>query len=458
MRPVQTTICRRHSGSVLIISMMFVLVFSAFAFSLATFSGANLQIADNQQKANGARACAESGLEIIRFWLNQVAIPGTTAESERFSQIAGSLQNSLASNGISNITADCDGSSITIPSVVLNSAKGQSFSAFIVPVDSNTLQADITGVYGSISRTIRVNYVFGTRANSVFDYGVASKGPLSLAGNVELEGINVSVEASVYIESENSNLALSIIGNSQIAGDVSIVNPVANVYLQGGQAGIGGETGESAIDNHVTFGVPPTEFPAPIPGYFDHYVRSRIDVNTDTSSDTTFNNARIVAGTNPSFSGDVTLNGVVFIEMPNVVTFTGNTTVTGIIVGKGDVGDDSAANQINFLGTVVSYPLSELPNTPDFFRIKQETGTFIMAPGFELSFGGNFNTLNGAIAGNGVKFFGNAGGTINGSIINYSDQEMELGGNSDLYFNRSDTGVVPAGFVPEIVLQPCFIF
>jgi len=81
---------------------------------------------------------------------------------------------------------------------------------------------------------------------------VASKGPLSLAGNVELEGVNVSVESNVYIESENSIIALSITGNSHIAGDVSI----ANVYLQGANAGIGGETGQDAIDNHVSFGVP----------------------------------------------------------------------------------------------------------------------------------------------------------------------------------------------------------
>ena len=76
-----------------------------------------------------------------------------------------------------------------------------------------------------------------------------------------------------------------------------------------------------------------------------------------------------------------------------------------------------------------------------------------MAPGFHLSFGGSFNTLNGAIAGNGIEFFGNAGGTIEGSVINYSDEDMTLSGNSDLLFNRSGTVEIPAGFVPEIILE-----
>ena len=76
-----------------------------------------------------------------------------------------------------------------------------------------------------------------------------------------------------------------------------------------------------------------------------------------------------------------------------------------------------------------------------------------MAPGFSTSFGGSFETLNGVIASNGISFFGNAGGTIGGSVINYSDTPMIMSGNSDLYFNSSGTDVNPAGFLPEKVLQ-----
>jgi hypothetical protein len=80
-------------------------------------------------------------------------------------------------------------------------------------------------------------------------------------------------------------------------------------------------------------------------------------------------------------------------------------------------------------------------------------GTFVLAPGFNVSFGGSFDALCGAIAANGIEFYGNAGGQIQGSIINYSSEEMTLSGNSDLYFNRSGLDEVPAGFVPQIVLE-----
>jgi len=430
---------------VLIISMIFVLVFSALAVSMATMSGTNVQIADNQRKANRTRACAESGLEIIRFWLNRISISGLTEPSEVFNQIAASLQNDLEQNGIVNITPTCQNLMITIPSVILNSAKEQNFCAQIKPLDANTLQLNVTGIYGSLTKTISVNYEFGTRLHTVFDYGVVTKGPLHLAGNTELDGINIAGESDIYIESDVTDETLSIIGNSQIAGDVSFTSTEPDIEL-GGCASIGGE---------VSTGVPPAEFPAPNPDYFTKYTTDTdiVDSTTDTSADMTLENVRIVAGTNPVFSGHVTLKGIVFIETPNVVTFAGGVDIIGIIVGDGNIEDNSGTNQINFVGNVHSLPVTQLPDDEKFAAIKNETGTFLMAPGFSVSFGGNFHTLNGAIAANGIEFSGNAGGTIDGSVINYSDEPMTLSGNSDLYFNRSGTTEMPAGFVPEIVLN-----
>jgi len=442
-----------RKGIALLVSMIVLAVISAWAVCICSISGVNVQVAENQRKADGARASAESGLDVIRFWLGRFEVNGTTDPCALFSLLASSLQSDLENNEITNITPNYDGSAITIQPVTLDLQKGQSFSAQLKQIDSETIRADVTGSYGSLTKTIRVNYKLGTRAHTAFDFGVATKGPLSLAGNIELEGVNVSVESSVYIESEESIVALSIIGNSHIAGDVSIANPLGAVDLQGGHASIGGETGQDAIDNHVSFGVPPTEFPTPNPTSFEHYVTGIVDSSTDTSADATFENVRIAADTNPSFSGNVTLKGIVFIETPNVVTFSGNTTIIGIIVGNGDIQDNSETNQISFTGNVDSHPVSELPDEGQFAGLMDETGTFLMAPGFSVSFGGNFSTLNGAIAGNGVEFFGNAGGTINGSVINYSDQEMPLTGNSDLFFNRSGTVKVPAGFISEIVLN-----
>jgi len=277
-------------------------------------------------------------------------------------------------------------------------------------------------------------------AETIFDYGVATKGPLTLAGSIMHEN-RISVESDVYVESYDSNEALSMIGNAHIVGEVKIANADATVALHG-PACIGGDTGEAAL-NHVTFGAAPLEFPIPVPAYFEHYAANIIDSSTDTSEDASFDNVRIAAGTNPIFTSSVIFRGVVFIETPNVVIFAGSTTITGIIIGGGDVNDNSATNQIYLLGSVESYPVSELPDEPQFAGLHEETGTFILAPGFHVFLSANFGTLSGAIAGNGITFLGDAGGTVNGTLVNYSDEPTELSGNNDLCFHRSGSGVCP---------------
>ncbi|MBN1796625.1 MAG: pilus assembly PilX N-terminal domain-containing protein [Sedimentisphaerales bacterium] len=442
------TSSKRHKGAALIIAMVFVLLFASLAVSLVSLTGTNAQIASNQHKIGLARSSAHSGLEVGRYLLSQVYMPGYTMPADRFKKTADYL------DGLSgaNVTLDYNGVDVigvSFPLTTIDTASGQSFSAYLQPTANvDIMQLDVTGKGESFQKKIRVQYKFGTRAHSVFDYGVATRGPLNLSGNIQLEGYNISVESDVYIESLDYDEALSIIGNSQIAGDVKIVNPDAYVTLQGGQAGIGGETGQDAIDNHVDVGVAPTEFPLPLPNYFFQYVEGDYDPNNSVHV-----NVRIPPNTNPSFSAGTEFMGVLFVEVPNVVEFSGHVTITGIIVGNGDVLDNSGTNQLNFLGTVDSYPVTNLPDTSQFSELRNETGTFLMAPGFAASFGGNFETLNGAIAANGIEFFGNAGGIINGSVVNYSDTPMTLSGNSDLQFNRTGLTEVPAGFGPEIIIH-----
>jgi hypothetical protein len=452
MKRDKTLPTRNPEGSALMLSLIFVDMFSALAAAMATLSGVNVQVAENLRQVDTTRSCAESGLEVVRYWANKVEIPGTTAPDQRFGQLAASLQSQLAAAGITNLVPVLSGSTITIANVPLLSSTAQSFSAVLTKIDNDNIQLDVTGHYRSLSRTIRSDYSFGERAHTVFDFGVVSKGPLSLSGNVDLAGVNINVESNAYIESLDSLLALSITGNSSIAGNVKIVNPLANVCLIGGKAGVGGETGQDAM-KHIEIGVPGAEFPDMAPGVFASYATNLLSASVDLKHSQTLTNIRIPAGMNPKFTAKTTIKGVLFVEAPNVVEFAGGASITGVIVTNGSQTDDSGTNQLNFTGTVDSYPVTSLPQETQFAGLQSKTGTFIIAPGFAVGFGGNFGTLNGAIAANGVSFSGNAGGTIRGSVINYANTQMTLSGNSDLLFNRSGLDQVPAGFVPDLVLN-----
>ena len=63
-----------------------------------------------------------------------------------------------------------------------------------------------------------------------------------------------------------------------------------------------------------------------------------------------------------------------------------------------------------------------------------------------MSFQGNFSTLEGVVAVNGVVFSGNVNAIIKGTIINYSDTPMVIEGNALMNFDRMATTKIPAGF------------
>ena len=286
-------------GIVLIISMVFVLLFSTLAISLISFCNTNVQIAGNQHKVNLARSSAHSGLETCRYWMEGrdgsgeefVSMPFDTQPADMFDCLANDMSNAGAP--IILIDDGVDVVSVEVPLITFDTAAGQSFTASLQPTaNPYFLQLDVTGTGLGLQRKIRVLYKFKYRDHLVFDYGVATKGPLSLSGNIELTGYNISVESDVYIESLNQDEALSIIGNSQIAGEVKILNPDGYADLQGGQAAIGGETVPEAYD-HVEIVETPMEFPIPMPNYFLPYVQGDIDMN-----DTVHMNVRIPPNTN----------------------------------------------------------------------------------------------------------------------------------------------------------------
>ena len=453
MKAVKKVINLKRSGAALIISMIFVIIFSALAVAMASLSSKNVQLSSNEHKSNSALSTAQSGLEILRYYLSKITVSGMVAPEDRLQTVATELQNQFYASGSTYMYAyyDSSNSTLSIPYVMLDSRLSKNFNAVLNQLDSNTVQLDLTGNCGQLSRVIRVIFNYESKGFDVFDYGVATKGPLSMEGDSEFDGTNVAIESSVYIEGDVSiGDAFSITNRASVAGDITIANPYAT-YTVGSLASVGGAVGEEA-EEHVFVGNDYVDFPTPDPTHFQQYATGMvIDENSDWNNQSTLNNVTIKAGTNPTFSGNVTINGVLFIETPNVVNFSGQSTVNGVIVGDGQLGDDTSNSNITFAGQVVCNDASGLTGA-EFDGIRQETGTFIMAPGFSLDFSGETNTINGVIAGSGISFSGQAGGTINGSIINYSDEPMTLNGESTLMFNRTGAGTA-SGFVPNKTLE-----
>ena len=144
MKRTMHLLCRSRRGSALILALIFLAVFAAMAIAMATMSGTNVQIADNHRRLDITRGCAESGLEILRYWMSQVALSGTVAPEDRFTELATQLQAALIAANVNNIDPVQSGNTITIAGVPLDSDTNQSFSALLTRVDNNNVQVDVT--------------------------------------------------------------------------------------------------------------------------------------------------------------------------------------------------------------------------------------------------------------------------------------------------------------------------
>jgi hypothetical protein len=441
----------KRKGIALILSLIFLALFSTLAVYTCALSVVNVEAANNQHLVNTAYSSASSGLEVMKLLMSNITVAGSTSPSDILSTIASNLQANLASDGMSNITAAFDGSVISIASVNLDSQSGRSFSATIQQTDSDTLQLNVTGVNSRISRAINTNFDLIDSVSAAFNFGLATKGKLEMSGNASVEGVDNPAQASIYIEALDEYEALNMSGNASIAGDVGIAETDAAAFVSG-NASIGGERSQDAIENHVSYGAELVELPEPNISVFEPYAINVVDSSTSTSGNITFENIRIAAYTDPTFSGNININGIVFIESPNLVNFSGNTIITGVIVAAGDKDSPMIDDKLNFSGNLTALGVENLSDDPAFDGLRDLTGTAILAPGFELNCTGNFSINAGAIAASGIEFSGNAQSSVTGTIINYSEKELKLGGNGSILCDPGANGK-PSGFDGDKTLE-----
>ena len=434
---------RARRGTALVLCMILVVMLGSLAVALATLSGASVQLADNQRQANGALTAAESGLDVMRYWLDRFIMPKTTLPANYFTTIVTWLQANLPAN----IVVENDG---RIEFVALNSADGSEFSAQLQIATANPeiLLVSLTGTNSGMTRTINVAFSVAPYEHPIFNYGMATKGAIHFPQNPTLTGASTNWEADVYIDTAEM-IAVDIGGNANFDGNFSIRNSEGQISYAG-DLQIGGDHGETAIANHVFTDVPPVDFPSPDTQAFAGFATGpTVDPTTmDLTKGITLTNATIPAGLNPTFAGTVTINGVLWIEPPNVVTFDRNCQLNGVIVGDGTIGS-TQDNQINFAGNFATgaYPMGE-----EFTALQSAIGTSIVAPGFSAAFTGNFSAIDGVVAVSGVTFAGNASADVRGTIINYSDEPTVVDGNISLNFDRAASVTIPAGFDTHRVL------
>jgi len=190
MNPANKLIYSKRQGAALIMSMIFVLVFSALAVSMATLSGVNLQIADNQHKVNSALSAAESALECGKYIVANTPLPCTSINivtNTQADQVWSLLCNQVQGQGwVAGHAQQPTANEIITPAVNFG-ATNSSFRVRFYRDGTHAIRLEGIGNDGQVQKQVSISMDI-TKDNEVLNYAIASRGRMWLTGETTIHG------------------------------------------------------------------------------------------------------------------------------------------------------------------------------------------------------------------------------------------------------------------------------
>ncbi len=427
-------VARRRQGMTAVLAMLYLMLFSALAVGFYSATTMSAQVSGNEQRGAKAQLAAESGMEFIRYQLAQTSIPAGLSDVDAvFGDLYADLQAEL--NGTGNLGArsiSLGGGTISIPEIAADSdAQGAKFSATITKQGDGSLTISVTGHHRdvTITRQLQMAYDRLSRSSDIFNYAVASKGHVNVTKNA-LTGVPSSVVKIMSASPDATSLQLSggSIGDAS-GGEIAVVSSASQANLAG--TSVHGTSSATTIRNQYLDVVTPPEFPTIDTSLFAPYATNVYVAGGP------YKNIRIPPNTNPQFAGGDVIQGIMYVQSPNTVTFRGNATIQGFIVFE-NAGTD-ATNFLDFSGSVNQQPL---PAGAEFDSLRPISGYYLCAPTARVRFWGSFNaTMNGSMICSKFDIGGAATATFNqGSLITMSSATDSATFEGSKYVKFNGTG------------------
>ena len=426
---------RRARGSALLMVIILSAVFGAMCVAYVTAANASLARAHLYRDHRRALAVAETGLKMAREVLPSVNVQQTQTSAEVMEAVAAALNARYKDGIFRGSSAYVQDDRVLLPSMLLSFSEGAaSVDVSFVMEEGSIFRLESRGRFGDSSKRVSMRFSASEDTRILSTYGVASRSRIKMLGNGQIIGLNNMLEGSILSATFVNMDAIDLTGHVYVSGNVAVANPLGSVSMKG-QTTVGGE---------IMIGVEVPAFPEIDVSPYVPYATNIIEGKNTKIDDGVLDNIRIKAGTNPTFNGNTTIRGVVYIESPNDVNFTGNLTLTGVLVAE-DTGGSYKTNVIRFGGNVTSLGVETLPDEPKFAGLKNLTGAFALVPSFSMIFTGNFSTLHGSLAASKFDFSGTSTGTIRGTILNYEDSDFEVSGTSQITIDHDGMDTSPTG-------------
>jgi hypothetical protein len=443
-------------GVTSMLAMIYLTLIATLAVGFYASVNSATMVVHNDVEGSRGLCAAESGLQFMMYQLKTVNIAPASTGATMLTEVYNQLQAQM--DGTGNLKSNSivmTGSAIYVPGnnkYISVDQDGSQFRAIISQVSPGRLRVQVLGKHGSTaspasSRAVRLDFKVTPQRSSILNYGVAGRSAISISGGY-VKGVPDAADGSIFTAS-TATAPVSISGSTVISGDVEMSSPTGKVSGSGSIAGI---IDPALWGTHVKAGVPAPEFPTVDPSPYVNYLVGKETLISTNQSSMTLSNIRVKAGTNVSFSG-CTINGVVLIEAPNRITFSGGSTkVTGVIVVDKPT-EGTTTNSITFSGGGQVLGPENLPAS--YGELRTMTGAALLAPNFNLTFSGGSGTMGGSIAVKNAVFSGGSGGTINGTVMIMGANTLTLSGGSGFTIGAG-IGGIPTGmqFSGPVLAEP----
>jgi Tfp pilus assembly protein PilX len=389
---------RNRRGITAVIAMLFMVLIGTLALGFYATVTTATSLAKNDRRTAKALMAAESGIQFMRNRLAHVTIPPATASGNLLSELEIDLKaDDVIAGNLGGVAITRTGNVITIPSIATNTAENSGFVVTLTDIGAvGEIVCTVRGHSGnstSVSeKGVRLDFTRKPINTSIFDNAVAAKGKfvMTKGGITAVSGV-ASDSIIKIVSAQKTAGAITMSGGtigSAAGGELGVLidvnadgkaDPTATV-ISGGS--VHGTTNITTIKNNYVKLVSEPEFPTVDTTQFAAYA-----TNPYVDGATTVKNIRIPANTNPKFNGGVTIQGIMYIESPNIVEFRGNSHMEGFIVFE--KANTSAVNLIDARG---NFTYGNLPAGAEFDSLRAITGISILAPTASLVMSGSVDS------------------------------------------------------------------
>jgi len=443
---------RLRRGITSMLAMLYLVLFATLAVGFYASTGTSAQVSTNEQRRYRALGAAESGMDFMRYQLFQTAVPPTTPNDQVLNEIFKDLQVQL--NGTPNMGSKTVGitaglNQIDIPvqpgQYIKLASDGSKFRCTItrplLPAGNRSIVVKVTGAYSDSTiaaadlAAVQLTYDPLERPTTFFDTGMVSKSTVTIDVKNPITGVPASEASVMSLSSTNPPVTMA---SGSLAGDITTVGAL-NPSIAAGTSVGGSAIQADILANHVHH-VDPANLPEmPTP---DTSIYAKYATTMYVAGKPSYDNVYIPANLNPTIGGPITFRGVLLIKSPNNVKFNGNVNIQGIVVTDNLPVGTLLTNVLTFTGSGnTTSGLETLPALPQFPpELRAMSGSFVIAPNYDVKFTGNFNAINGNIVGDRINVQGSSDLSINGSVVALKNT-LTMGTNGVLKFAQSPTGM-----------------